>query len=136
MARYQIDQEFYLALAKGDMVGMEQALHTLTVPLAKFRNFDGALVLTQHLMSMFGYIYAKIAWRAGYQVQVDSPYLPMEWLALEGLPHYEELDITQGFDLFQPFDEEYAALSPVADPIQRFDVTLGSRPTDMQLKKK
>ncbi|WP_394393522.1 hypothetical protein [Shewanella woodyi] len=59
MAKYQIDQEFYLALAKGDVPAMEQALHTLTVTKTKIRNFDGALGLTEHLMSMFGFIYAK-----------------------------------------------------------------------------
>ncbi len=129
MAKYQIDQEFYLALAKGDVPAMEQALHTLTVTKSKVRNFDGALGLTEHLMSMFGFIYAKIAWRAGYQVQVDSPYLPMEWLPVTPLANYEdEYDFVAEFDLFQPFTNDYAALSPVADVTQCVDVTVGSKP--------
>jgi hypothetical protein len=129
MAKYQIDQEFYLALAKGDVPAMEQALHTLTVTKAKIRNFDRALGLTEHLISMFGFIYAKIAWRAGYQVQVDSPYLPMEWLPISPLSRYhEEYDFLADFELFTPFTNEMAALSPVAELNSRVDVTIGSSP--------
>ncbi|ACA87201.1 Imm49 family immunity protein [Shewanella woodyi] len=129
MAKYQIDQEFYLALAKGDVSAMEQALHTLTVTKAKIRNFDGALGLTEHLMSMFGFIYAKIAWRAGYQVQVDSPYLPMEWLPVTPLAEYEEeYDFSADFELFQPFTNNYESLSPVTELSRRVDVTDGSLP--------
>ncbi|MCS6158921.1 immunity 49 family protein [Shewanella baltica] len=129
MAKYQIDQEFYLALAKGDVPAMEQVLNSLTGPKAKVRNFDGALGLTEHLMSLFGFIYAKMAWRAGYQVQVDSPYLPMEWLPISPLTTYrDEYDFLADFDLFQLFTNEMAPFSPVSEVDKRVDVTVGSSP--------
>lgn len=128
MLKYQLDQEFYLALAKGDTIAMEQALATLTGPKAKIRNFDGALGLTEHLMSLFGFIYAKMAWRAGYEVQVDSPYLPMEWLPTTPLAEYTQAhDFLAEFDIYQPFeDADCVHQSPVLDKHQAIDIKLGS----------
>lgn len=40
------------------------------------------------LISTEAVIYAKIAWFHGYEVRVDSPYIPTEWLSVEPLAKY------------------------------------------------
>ena len=35
-------------------------------------------------------IYAKIAWRSGYEVEVDLPCIPKEWLPVTPLDNYDE----------------------------------------------
>lgn len=59
--RYQIDQRFYLVLARSDIPGTEQALSELTKPSAIFRieNDDSGYVAD--LLSTAAVLYAKIA---------------------------------------------------------------------------
>jgi hypothetical protein len=35
-------------------------------------------------------IYSKLAWRHGYQLGVDSPYVPREWLPVTQLSEYSD----------------------------------------------
>ena len=35
-------------------------------------------------------IYSKLAWRHGYEIVVDSPYIPKEWLPITPLDTYED----------------------------------------------
>jgi hypothetical protein len=42
------------------------------------------------LISTAAVIYAKIAWHHGYEVRVDSPYIPPEWLPTEPLERYDD----------------------------------------------
>ncbi len=137
MHKYQEDHRFYLALAKGDMTEMEQVLYELTGPRAKVRNFDQALTLTAHLLSCWGFIYAKLAWLNGFEVQVDTPYMPMEWMPMTPLTEYqtqysqeynEPFDFIDSVEIFEPFADKLAYLSPVPIGQTPFDITQGSQP--------
>lgn len=130
MLKYQLDQRFYLALAKGDITSMEQILSEFTSPkVAKVRNFEQAFSLTEHLLSTFAFIYAKIAWLHGYQVQVDSPWLPMEWLPMTPLSEYkDEFDFIAEYEVFKPFTREYEHWSPVPIGEKMIDITIDSNP--------
>ncbi|MES2407096.1 MAG: Imm49 family immunity protein [Pseudomonadota bacterium] len=87
--KYQIDHHFFLALGKGDLSKMEQVLQQIVEPKAIRSRSDDESGYTEDLISTYAVIYAKIAWRHGYQVKVDSPYVPVEWLPMAPLEHYD-----------------------------------------------
>lgn len=92
LKRFLLDYRFYIALAKGDVPTMESLLAELTSPkVARTRNHEFEFGLTEHFISTYGVIFAKLAWRHGYRVQVDTPYIPPEWLPIEPLPTYEDI---------------------------------------------
>lgn len=89
--RFMVDQRFYLALAHGDKAGMEDALAELTSPkMAKVRNDQLGFGYTHFFIGTHATMYAKIAWRAGYEIEVDTPYIPKEWLPIRPLEKYED----------------------------------------------
>lgn len=91
MARFMVDQRFYLALAHGDKAGMEAALAELTSSkMAKVRNDQFEFAFTHFFIGTHATMYAKIAWRAGHEVEVDTPYIPKEWLPMTPLEAYED----------------------------------------------
>jgi len=88
--KYLPDHEFYLALARRDVGTMTEALHKLVTPkMVKARNNDD-IGYARDLISTAAVIYAKIAWFHGYEVRVDSPYIPSEWLPMEPLQRYDD----------------------------------------------
>jgi len=87
--RFMLDNEFFIALAEGDISKMETVLRELTTPASIKRRFDSENGYSEGLISTFGVIYAKIAWRHGYQVAIDTPYIPAEWLPVKPLAHYD-----------------------------------------------
>ena len=87
---YLPDHEFYLALARRDVGTMTEALHKLVTPkMVKARNNDDSGYAAD-LISTAAVIYTKIAWFHGYEVRVDSPYVPSEWLPMEPLQRYDD----------------------------------------------
>lgn len=87
--KYLVDQYFYLALADGDMTGMEAALSEIVSPKGIRGRYNVESGFTQDLISTDAVVYAKIAWRHGYEVKVDPPYVPTEWLPVKPLASYE-----------------------------------------------
>ncbi|MDB5802957.1 MAG: hypothetical protein JWN73_279 [Betaproteobacteria bacterium] len=87
--KYLPDHHFYLALAQGNIEKMQEVLEQLVTPKAVHGRSDDDSGFTEGLISTAAVIYAKIAWRHGYQVMVDSPYIPAEWLSLEPLSQYD-----------------------------------------------
>lgn len=92
LKRFLLDYRFYIALARGDVPVMESLLAELTSPkVARTRNHEFEFGLTEHFISTYGVIFAKLAWRHGYRVQVDTPYIPSEWLPITPLSAYEDI---------------------------------------------
>jgi Immunity protein 49 len=93
--RFLLDNEFFLALAMKDKGGMESVLTELVSPKLIKARADSESGYSEGLISTYGVIYAKIAWRHGFEVEVDSPYIPAEWLPVRPLqvydPHYNFL---------------------------------------------
>jgi hypothetical protein len=112
--KYLIDHRFYLALATGDKSEMENVLTELTSPpIAKIRNFEFAFTFTEHFIATHAVIYSKLAWRNGYQLNIDLPWIPKEWLPVEPLPEYHEpWAFMKEFNLFTPFEDEWKDWSP------------------------
>ncbi|NRF69416.1 immunity 49 family protein [Aquincola sp. S2] len=87
--KYLVEHRFYLALARGNVNGMEDALAEITAPKAVKSRSNDESGFTEDLISTAAVNLAKIAWRSGYPIKVDSPFVPAEWLPMDPLPHYD-----------------------------------------------
>lgn len=97
------DMRFFAALSKGDIPGMEDALREIvTRKQRRWRsNWQGGY--SGRLISDEAVVYAKLAWRHGYQVDIDTPYIPKEWLPVSPLAEYVDVyGFMEGFDISQP----------------------------------
>ncbi|USI73479.1 Imm49 family immunity protein [Sphingomonas morindae] len=82
------DHHFYVALARGDADGMRAAIRTLFNKKGLPR-LGREFGFTEHLLSTYAVLYAKLAWRHGYELSFgDSPYLPEAWLPVRPLDAY------------------------------------------------
>lgn len=91
MKKYVPDMRFYLALAQQDKAGMENALAELTSPkVAKVRNEVFELVVASKFVSPFACLYAKTARRHGFDLEIDTVFIPKEWLPVNPLPDYPD----------------------------------------------
>lgn len=88
---FLLDNEFFIALANGDIAGMEATLMELTSPSSIKKRLSSESGYSEGLISTYGVIYAKIAWRHGYEVRVDTPYIPVEWLPVTPLTNYNPI---------------------------------------------
>jgi hypothetical protein len=105
MKRFASDNRFFVALARGDIRAMEDALSEMVKPDSiKWRNEDDGY--TGWFIVREAVIYNKIAWLHGYQVDIGSPWIPSEWLPISPLPHYEDpYPFMQLFDIEMPMSE-------------------------------
>jgi hypothetical protein len=88
--KYLVDHEFYQALARRDMGAMTEVLKSLVTPKMIRARANDDSGYAEGLISTAAVIYAKIAWYHGYEVRVDSPYIPSEWLPMEPLDRYDD----------------------------------------------
>ncbi len=86
--RFLLDNEFFLALATKNIGKMESVLTELVSPKLIKARADSESGYSEGLISTYGVIYAKIAWRHGFEVKVDTPYIPAEWLPVRPLQVY------------------------------------------------
>ncbi|WP_211468423.1 Imm49 family immunity protein [Collimonas silvisoli] len=87
--KYLLDHHFFLALAQGDVEKMQSTLLELVSPKAIGARSNDESGYTADLICTPAVIYSKIAWRHGYKIKVDSPYIPSEWLPIEPLTRYD-----------------------------------------------
>jgi hypothetical protein len=97
--KFLIDHRFYLALARGDALEMKATIEQLVTEeiLKKRAALEGGF--TSGLISTPALLYSKLAWRRGYQIEVDSPYIPKPWLTIEPLAQY-----TDPFDFMREYN--------------------------------
>jgi hypothetical protein len=70
------------------------------------RNNENGMAYQSKVVSTWGVILSKIAYRNGFELDIDSPWVPKEWLPIQPLDEYEcpaELGFVKEFDLFTPF---------------------------------
>jgi hypothetical protein len=87
--KYLLDHHFFLALAQGDVEKMQSTLLELVSPKSIGARSNDESGYTADLICTSAVIYSKIAWRHGYEIKVDSPYIPSEWLPIEPLTRYD-----------------------------------------------
>ena len=101
MKKYIPDQRFYLALANADKAGMEVALAELTHPKLALKhngNFDFAF--SGNFIGCFATLYAKIAQRYGFILDISTPYIPAEWIPIAPLSEYlDPYDFMQKYNI-------------------------------------
>lgn len=91
MKKYVPDQRFYLALANGNKEGMEAALAEMTAPkVALKRNGDFYFAFAGQFIACFATLYAKIAYRHGHTLALNTPFIPNEWLPRSPLANYPD----------------------------------------------
>lgn len=88
--KYLIDHRFCVALGRGDLTAMEDALAQMCQPKLVRSRANDESGYTEDLIFTPAVIFAKLAWRSGYPVKVDSPYVPAEWLPMDPLPSYDK----------------------------------------------
>lgn len=82
-----IDFDFFKALYTGNKSKIEEVLDKLLSPkIHKKRNIND--ILAQYI-SLPALGYAKLAWRKGIEVEVNSPLVPKELLPIQPLDNYE-----------------------------------------------
>ena len=90
LRNYMIDQVFFLALANGDIERMKDVIADLASDKGRKTRIDDESPFTENLISTSAVIFSKIAWRNGYEVNVHSPYIPIEWLPIDPLESYQK----------------------------------------------
>ena len=83
----KLDYKFYKALLSKDKSKCEELLEQLLSPKIHKKRNDNT-VLAQYV-SQPALGYAKLAWRQGIKVEVNSPLIPKEILPIEPLDNYE-----------------------------------------------
>ena len=104
---YRFDFLFFKALVSGDKNAMEENIQALLKGrVAYTRNKESTFGLQNKLVSSWGFMLAKIAYRHGFELDIDSPWLPMEWLPVKPVDNYlSGIEFIDDFDLFTPFYE-------------------------------
>ncbi|WP_408358674.1 Imm49 family immunity protein [Paraburkholderia sediminicola] len=87
--KHLVDFHFYLGLANGDVEKMESSLGEVTSPRALSGRRNEESGYTESLISTPAMIYAKLAARLGYQLKINSSYVPPEWLPVARLGHFQ-----------------------------------------------
>ncbi len=81
------DYEFYKALHNGDKAKMEEILEVLVSPKTHKKRNDNPIFNQYISLPALGY--AKLAWRKGFEVEVNSHLIPKELLFIDPLDCYE-----------------------------------------------
>lgn len=102
---YKFDYQYFVALANGDVQGMEANINELLKGrVASKRNNEHGLVYQSKVVSGWGFMLSKIAYIHGYELNIDNPWVPKEWLPIKPLGHYETgIDFLDEFDIFTPY---------------------------------
>jgi hypothetical protein len=89
LGRYNEYHYFWLALAQGDKTKMEQVLQKMANPRVLRTRTGEESPISEDLIFTRIIICMKVAWRNGYEIKVDSPYVPMEWMPNKPLEQYD-----------------------------------------------
>jgi hypothetical protein len=80
--KYSIDYQFYAALALHDVPGMRNAINQLLTPKLLLKREDFEDGFTVGFISSYAVIYTKLAFMHGINLDLNSKYIPSEWLQI------------------------------------------------------
>ncbi|WP_165392802.1 Imm49 family immunity protein [Corticibacter populi] len=104
---------FLHALSIGDKAEMTRILLEMYSRKLRSRSFAYESGITCQFIVSYATLLAKLAWRHGYELDLDTPWIPREWLPIQPNEKYEDpWPFMQEFDIWQPFAEPWAAYSP------------------------
>jgi hypothetical protein len=128
-AGIQVQYPFYVALARGDISGMRESVLEIISPKRLHNQNKIFSPLSRFYLSAWGTLFAKLAMRNGYDLEIDSPWVPRECLPVEPLVDYETPYDFLNVDAFMPYENLPLHFSPKPLGEEWFDITLGSDPT-------
>lgn len=109
-----IQLSFCRELAQGNVDGMREILLEMCSPKLRSRSYQYESGLTNNFIVMHATLFAKLAWLHGFELDVDTPWIPKEWLPIRPNETYEDpWPFMQNFDIWQPFPEPWTQYSPV-----------------------
>jgi hypothetical protein len=87
--KYFLDTQFYEALSRKDVTGMQRALTQMVTPKVMHarRNFESGF--TEGCISTYPVIYSKIAYFHGMDLNIESRYIPSNWLPIAPNVEYD-----------------------------------------------
>ena len=100
---YRVDYTFLKALAAQDPAAMQGSLDELLSPKV-LRHRHGGWGREEGFFAAWAMIYFKLAQRAGFTLETNSPWMPQAWLPpqkLNVIP--SSYDFIDDFDIFTPF---------------------------------
>ncbi|MDP8038850.1 MULTISPECIES: hypothetical protein [Pasteurellaceae] len=98
--QYMLDHKFYLGLANGDVQGMQKVIDKMLEPKVMGRRKSYESGYTKDLICTPVLLYLKLALYHGYELQVDNPYIPNEWLPMTPLDEYvDEFDFMKNYKI-------------------------------------
>ncbi len=111
---YLIDHRFYLALARGEKEKMESILEEKCTKKNRRIRVRRQSGITENFIDSYATLFAKLAWRNGYEVEVETPWIPKDWLPVSRDLDYVDppWKFLQEFDIWQPFPEPWTKFSP------------------------
>ncbi|GAA5526169.1 hypothetical protein Maes01_02764 [Microbulbifer aestuariivivens] len=109
---YTVENEFYLALASQDEEAMRNVFLTLTSPrYMQMRNREPQWGYEKRLVAAHSFMLIKLARIHGFDIAVDTPWIPNEWLLEKPLKNYIfPIDCLQEFNIFDKFDSRNSCL--------------------------
>ena len=124
--------QFYLALAEGDTKMMSKTVNKLTTAGSR-RAYDRTNDYAGHVIGDYAIAMNKLAAREGYELDVDSPWIPKEWLENDKGDRSLLMKEVANIDVFEPFainnrwsayeGKDYTELNPrpLGEPPVTFD---------------
>lgn len=100
---YRVDYQFFKGFALRDSNLMQAALDELLTPKV-LRHRHGDWPRESYFFAAWAMIYYKLAQLAGFELEVDNPWMPKAWLpvlSMESIP--SSFDFIDEFDIFTPF---------------------------------
>ena len=76
-------------MEKKDAAQMEEIINFIISEKEMIKRAPDEGGYTRDLIATGVAIYTKIAWRSGFSLKIKSPYIPIEWLAVEPLSNYD-----------------------------------------------
>ncbi|AOT09539.1 hypothetical protein [Pseudoalteromonas luteoviolacea] len=134
--KYQVDHEFYLGLATGDMEKMAEAIRFLCSKAGvRKRNFSDSNCPSQHFMSPTSLMLGKIANLSGYELDIEDEMYPNELVKIAPLSEYDDqFDYIKSLDIYTEFKSDSFAdierFTPKPPGQYNIDITVQSKPNE------
>lgn len=125
---YATGTDFYSLLIKGDKAGLEASIMDYTKQEEK-----NTLPTVCDFIRPVSTFRAKLCWRKGIPVEIEHPMVPMAWMPIAPLSHYDDI-----YDFFAPdwtppdqslfarvarkFQKNYPAVEACMERVRRIDM--------------
>lgn len=134
---YVAGTDFYSLLMKGDKIGLEDSIMDYTKQEQK-----NTMPIICDFIRPVSTFRTKLCWHKGIPVEIDHPMVPMGWMPIAPLPHYDDI-----YDFFAPdwtppdqslfsriarkFQKDYPAVDACMERIRQIDAKSSIQPIEV-----